>query len=363
MKPLRWLLYPIAVLYGLITGLRNLAYNKGWLKTTRFALPVICVGNLSVGGTGKTPHIEYLIRLLEAKGALATLSRGYGRKTSGYLLADETSTSEVIGDEPRQFKQKFPGISVAVDEDRAHGINTLINGNTPPAVVLLDDAYQHRSVQAGFNVLLTTYEQPYWRDVMLPTGNMREYRCGARRADAIIITKCPAGLSEAEQSALVAKVNRKPQQQVYCSYFRYGNPVAMGGQAAITLAALQAGNYHIVLLTGIATAEPLVELLKPHSGGFEHVRFPDHHQYTASDLERVQKIIDNFAGHQTVVITTEKDAMRLTSNSIAHLTDVLPIYYIPIQVAFHGDGSEKFNAQILAYASGANEGNGSVSQG
>ena len=196
MKLLRWLLFPFSVLYRLITGLRNVAYNRGWLASTGFDLPVICVGNLSVGGTGKTPHIEYLVRLLRDTHAVATLSRGYGRSTKGFLEVQTTSDASEVGDEPLQFKHKFPQLQVAVDENRVHGVQQLLQSEQAPGVILLDDAFQHRRAKAGYYVLLTTYQAPYYRDFLLPTGNLREARSGSSRANSIVVTKCNAAMPD-----------------------------------------------------------------------------------------------------------------------------------------------------------------------
>ena len=358
MKLLRFLLFPFAVLYRVITGLRNVAFNRGWLKSTAFEVPVICVGNLSVGGTGKSPHIEYLARLLKGEHRVATLSRGYGRSTSGFLLVREDSEAQAVGDEPLQFKAKFPELTVAVDEQRVRGIHTLLQSEQPPSVVLLDDAFQHRKAKAGFNVLLTTFQAPYYRDYLLPTGNLREGRSGARRAHCIVVTKCPPSLTEAEQKRIRAAIAPHTGQEVYFSSYAYANPVGINSSSPrMDLEGLKAGNYSVVLLTGIAQAGPLVETLKQYSAHFEHLKYPDHHAYTVADLQKLRKIFDNIAGHQKVVITTEKDAMRLREPSLASSLSDLPVYALPIAVEFHSNGQQAFNAQILAYAARTNEGN------
>ena len=207
MSFIRKIVFPISIIYGIVTNIRNRMFDTGLLKSTRFELPVIAVGNLNVGGTGKTPQIEYLIRLLKASNKIAVLSRGYKRKTSGFVLADETSDAKQIGDEPFQYYQKFKDIKVAVDEKRVHGIEQLLTTNNPPEIVLLDDAYQHRKVNAGFYILLTSYEKLYANDYLLPTGNLRESKSGAKRAQVVIVTKCPENLSEQEQQKISKKLN------------------------------------------------------------------------------------------------------------------------------------------------------------
>ncbi|HSN48353.1 MAG TPA: tetraacyldisaccharide 4'-kinase [Flavobacterium sp.] len=215
MNLLRKILFPFAILYGFITGIRNFLYDKGILKSYSFDVPVIAVGNLSVGGTGKTPQIEYLIRLLSPKYKVATLSRGYKRQSKGFVLADSTSNAEILGDEPFQFYKKFNKIQVAVDADRKHGIDQLLSQTNKPEVILLDDAFQHRKVKAGFYILLTSYGDLYSDDFMLPTGNLRESNSGAQRADMIVVTKCPATLSLDEQNEIKAKLKLEPNKELY----------------------------------------------------------------------------------------------------------------------------------------------------
>lgn len=361
MKLLRWLLWPFSVLYGWLTAARNGLYDAGVFKSTGFNLPVISVGNLSAGGTGKTPHIEYLIRLLSSDYKVATLSRGYGRKTSGFVLVKEQSTVREVGDEPLQFKRKFPQIVVAVCENRLVGINRLLRFDNPPEVVLLDDAFQHRRVKPGCSVLLTTFSQPWFKDFMLPTGNLREWRKGAARADLVIVTKCPLELTDEQRATYIKGIRPSKRQQVLFSSYRYGELQQVYGKTAELSVADLAADVGVVLVTGIANSLPLAEYLQSKSAIFKHLPFPDHHHYKAADLQRVRKIFDNIAGRQKVVITTEKDAMRLASGPGLELLSDLPVYYLPVEVYFHGNDQHTFNEQIRAYAAGANERNGSVS--
>ena len=221
MNLLRKLLFPFAILYGFITGIRNFLFDKGVLKSYSFDVPIIAVGNLSVGGTGKTPQIEYLIRLLSPSYKVATLSRGYKRKSEGFVLADSTSNAEILGDEPFQFYKKFNNIQVAVDANRKNGIEKLLSQTNKPEVILLDDAFQHRKVKAGFYILLTSYDDLYSDDFILPTGNLRESRTGAKRANLVVVTKCPATLSPDEQNKIQAKLNLTSNQELYFSYIEY----------------------------------------------------------------------------------------------------------------------------------------------
>ena len=225
MKFIRFILFPIVPIYYLVTWLRNKFYDTGIMSSKSYNIPVICVGNLSTGGTGKTPMIEYLIRLLKDEKPLATLSRGYKRKTKGFVLADENATADSIGDEPFQFFRKFEHIQVAVDGDRQNGIKQLITSENKPKVILLDDAYQHRKVKAGFNILLTAYNNLYFEDIVLPTGNLREPRSGAKRADIIVVTKCNKDLADTEKSAIANKLKLNKNQKLFFSYIDYAKKV------------------------------------------------------------------------------------------------------------------------------------------
>ncbi len=316
MKFVRIILLPIVPLYYFITWLRNKLYDFGIKKSTAFSFPVICVGNLSVGGTGKTPMIEYLIRLLKDEFLVATLSRGYKRKTKGYVLAGQDATAKTIGDEPFQFYHKFaPHVLVAVDADRAHGIKQLSNLKTPPDVVLLDDAYQHRKVKAGFNILLSTYNNPYFKDCVLPTGNLRESKAGAKRANVIVITKCPEDLTTAQKQNFIAAIKPKPYQSVFFSSIVYADRV-MSAHTSLELTELKP----FTLVTGIANATTLVAYLKGKRLEFNHLNYPDHHEFTTLDIEELNK--------HACIVTTEKDFMRLKQYAILSSK----LFYLPITV-------------------------------
>jgi tetraacyldisaccharide 4'-kinase len=346
MKLLKMLAFPVSMLYGIITWLRNKLYDAGIFRSASFDVPVICVGNLSVGGTGKTPHIEYLIKLLEEKRTIATLSRGYGRSSSGFMEITETSTAREAGDEPLQFKMKFGNrIIVAVDKKRVHGIKKLMALHPGINTILLDDAFQHRSVSPSLNILLTDYNNIYLNDHMLPTGTLREFRSGARRADIIIVTKTPANLSPIEKRRLVKEISPKPYQQVYFSYITYGEPVALNAENS-PAPFLPAKTLDIVLLTGIANPAQLEDHLSGKVKSIVPVHFPDHHEYSAGDLEKLRKIFDNFAGENKIILTTEKDAMRLKRPEIMDKLASLPVFYIPIAVKFHDKDEEAFDKQI-----------------
>ncbi|MFC4480203.1 tetraacyldisaccharide 4'-kinase [Flavobacterium chungangensis] len=333
MNLLRKLLFPFAILYGFITSIRNFLFDKGILKSTSFDLPVIAVGNLSVGGTGKTPQIEYLIRLLSDKYKVATLSRGYKRKSEGFVLANENSNAEILGDEPFQFYQKFPNIMVAVDTNRTNGIQQLLSQNEKPEIVLLDDAYQHRKVKAGFYILLTSYGDLYADDFMLPTGNLRESRSGAERASIVVVTKCPKILTEEEQTEIRLKLKLKSSQKVFFTFIDY-DMVIYGKNEKIAVSEIKSESK--LLLAGIAKPKPFFDYLKNESD--ECLTFPDHHHFSDADLNSIRN-----KANGRKIITTEKDYVRLKDSEL-----VDQLYYLPIKSSFINH-QQDFDATILEY--------------
>lgn len=333
MKLLRILLFPFAVLYGFITSIRNFLFDRGILKSTSFDIPVIGVGNLSVGGTGKTPQIEYLIRLLSDKYKVATLSRGYKRKSEGFVLADETSNAEILGDEPFQFYQKFPNIQVAVDANRTNGITKLLSQEENPQIILLDDAYQHRKVKAGFYILLTSYGDLYADDFMLPTGNLRESRNGANRANIIIVTKCPKDLSDQKQEEIRLKLNLNSSQQLYFTFIDYDDSIYNKNEK---IAINHIKSEAKILLAGIAKPKPFFDYLKNEND--ECLNYPDHHHFSDSDLNEIQH-----KANGKKIITTEKDYVRLKDSQL-----VSQLYYLPIKSTFINK-HQNFDATVLDY--------------
>ncbi|WP_166921781.1 tetraacyldisaccharide 4'-kinase [Flavobacterium poyangense] len=333
MNVLRKLLFPFAILYGWITAIRNFLFDKGILKSTSFDLPVIAVGNLSVGGTGKTPQIEYLIRLLSGTYKVATLSRGYKRQSEGFVLADATSNAAVLGDEPFQFFQKFPDVQVAVDANRTNGITQLLSQTTKPEVILLDDAYQHRKVKAGFYILLTAFDDLYADDFMLPTGNLRESRSGANRANIVIVTKCPKDLSVEKQNEIQAKLKLAAFQQLYFTFIAYDDCI-YSNEAKIAVKDIK--DESKLLLAGIAKPTSFFNYLK--NGKEECLTFPDHHHFSDADLEMIQN-----KAQGKKIITTEKDYVRLKDSKL-----VSQLYYLPIKSTFINN-HQNFDASILEY--------------
>ncbi|MDM1496629.1 tetraacyldisaccharide 4'-kinase [Myroides odoratimimus] len=341
MELLRKLLFPFAILYGGITSLRNYLYSINILKRTSFSTPTIVVGNLSVGGTGKTPMVEYIIRLLKDKYKIATLSRGYKRKSEGFFLADEHTTMEQIGDEPFQYHHKFDNIAVAVDAKRVNGIENILKRRTDTQAIVLDDAFQHLAVKGGFNILLTTYDEPYYNDYMLPTGNLRESRRGAKRADIIIVTKCPPTLSLTKQNEIVKKLNLKLGQLSFFTYIEFSK-LAYSKADSISVEDLKKEEF--LMVAGIAKPQSFFDHLKDDKTIC--LTFPDHHHFSSTDIE----LILNKA-KENKIITTEKDYVRLNG-----LIPSNKLYYLPIQTSFLNN-QEEFDKTILNYV-GASTRNG-----
>lgn len=312
MSAARKLLYPFSLLYGGVTLLRNKLYDEGIFKSYSYDIPVIAVGNLSVGGTGKSPMVEYLISLLKTDHKVATLSRGYKRSTSGFHLLTGNETAVEVGDEPLQFKNKYPGITVAVDENRSHGIELLLKTSSPD-VIILDDAFQHRKVSAGLYILLTPYGNLYTKDLILPAGNLREPISGAKRADIVVVTKCPEDIGKEEQAAIAKELGLDSDQELFFSSIAYSETVI--GETSFPLEDLKKRPF--TLVTGIANPRPLVQFLKGKGLEFEHRAFPDHHNFSASEIKELQS--------KEFMLTTEKDYMRLKNEMASTKLSYLPI--------------------------------------
>lgn len=346
MNIVRVLLFPFACLYGLITQIRNKFFDWGIIPSKSFNMPVISVGNLSYGGTGKTPHIEYLIRLLHKEFKVATLSRGYGRKTKGFVLANEFSSYQEIGDEPLQYSQKFKKIDVAVDECRRRGIKLLSNLKPDLNSILLDDAFQHRYVKPGLSILLTDFHKLYVNDYPMPTGTLREFRRGAKRADIIIVTKTNSVFSPITKRRITNLIKPCKHQSLYFSYIKYSHKVALTDFVENP----EKKKYNtIILFTGIANSYPLQEHLRNYCSELIILDFPDHHQYNVSDLEKIKTTYLDVFSKNKIIFTTEKDAMRLIKTDLFEKIKHLPIFYIPIEIKFHLGGEKGFEKQIVDY--------------
>ncbi len=321
-------------------------FDIGVFKSERFKTPVICVGNLSFGGTGKTPHIEYITRLLQHEYKVAILSRGYGRKTKGYIKAQQNTGYQTIGDEPRQYLNKFKEIEVAVDENRARGITNLLKQDNKPDVILLDDAFQHRSVIAGLNILLTDYHQLYPQDHLFPAGRLRDVKSAAHRADIIVVTKTPKVSSPFINRQLTALLKPKPHQKLFFSYLSYERfvPVISKSQVFIPQSI---GT--ILLFCGIANPYPLQEYLQNKCNELILIDFPDHHNFSEKDIQSVIKQYDSILGKKKIILTTEKDAMRLIDSAYLRWFEGKPFFYIPISVRFHSEKESNFDKEIINY--------------
>ncbi len=343
----RLFLFPFSLIYGAIMKMRNFFYNKNIFRRNQFEIPTICVGNLRVGGTGKTPHIEYLLKLLKNKYLVATLSRGYKRKTRGFRVADLFSNTSEIGDEPMQLYSKFKEVVVAVDEKRANGLRELTHRYPRLKAVLLDDAFQHRAVQAGLSILLTSYYHPYYDDYLLPAGRLREGKSGAKRADIIVVTKCPKVLSPIIRAGIKDSIKPLPYQSLYFSYIRFGGFLPLNLNYDIALKNKKFNT--ILLVVGIADSYTLEDHLKQFCSDLIVMKFDDHHQYSETDLQRINESWTNIYTTNKLLVTTEKDTMRLKNPLIRELVVNLPFYYIPIEVEFHQADKKQFDEQIIDY--------------
>lgn len=340
---LRFLLLPFTLLYGSIVWLRNRLYDSGFISSVSFDVPVIAVGNLSVGGTGKTPHIEYIIRLLQYEYKVATMSRGYKRRTRGFLIADDKANALSIGDEPMQYHLKFPELSVSVAEDRMTGIPSLLMKKPDTDVVLLDDAYQHRSVKPGLNILITDYAAPFYTDFILPYGRLREGRSASRRADCIVVSKCPPGLTTQQAAQINEALKPLPRQQVFFSKVSYG--------AAYDYHSQDTASYRgkrVVLVSGIAKPEPLIAHIRQHAAEVHLLNYPDHHFFTERNFEEIRETLRNWQ-NDSVIVTTEKDAARLRLHQKAVSTLPVPIIVLPIEISFLLGGKEHFDAMVREF--------------
>ncbi|HRH66433.1 MAG TPA: tetraacyldisaccharide 4'-kinase, partial [Bacteroidia bacterium] len=351
MQTLRRLLWPFSLLYEAVMRVRNYLFDKGFIESATFPLPVIGIGNLSTGGTGKTPHVEYLVRLLQEKYKIATLSRGYGRHTKGFMLLTAPANTWTYGDEPMQYFTKFPAIRVSVGEKRKEAIEELLRLNPRPEIILMDDAFQHRFVKPGHSILLIEYDSIFKTDFLLPAGNLREPFTEKKRADTIIITKSPTILVPIERKQILERLEPTEHQQVFFSYYKYGefNRVS-GKQTGMLMGAsyYMEKRFTILMVTGIANPSGLLEYLRRHTDKLETLFFPDHHEFSTKDIRKIQETFDNIANQSKIIVTTEKDAMRLQNPELEPLIRNLPLFYLPIEVAFHQDETG-FNERILDY--------------
>jgi len=329
---LRILLLPFSWIFLVVVHVRNYLYDRGLKPSVKFELPVISVGNLSVGGTGKTPMVEHLIRILGGEFHIATLSRGYGRSSKGIRIASATENPSSLGDEPFQFYKKFGDrITVAVGEERALAIPTILQEHPETEIILLDDAFQHRKVSPSLSILLSDYNRPFYKDVLLPAGRLREGRGGAARADVIVITKCPSGILDDEMMNIEKLVRLYAERPVFFTSIRYGNPLPFSTK-------LETPTQNVMLISGIANHKPLEDYVKQNYSLLKHLKFKDHHAYTDADVESIANEVDR--NPQMSIITTEKDKVKLEMPEFQSTINTLPIFYLPIEIDFLKDGKD-----------------------
>ncbi len=347
-----WLL-PLTPIYGIGVMIRNLLFDLHVLRSVSFRLPIISVGNITVGGTGKTPHVEMMVRLLRKDYRLAVLSRGYKRKSKGFVLATGRCRVSDIGDEPLQIKQKFPEIQVAVDSNRVSGVTRLLNTRHKPDLIILDDAYQHRYIKPGFSILLIDYNRPVFRDFMLPAGNLREPARNSRRADVVIVTKCPPDLSQKKRARFTAQLRLNPGQELYFTSYSYRSPEPVypakrGKDTSLTFRHLRKSHAGILLVTGVADPGPVLRFLQEFLHVHDSLFFPDHHPYDGGDLQQISDRFQALPGEEKYILVTEKDAIRFRELE----TDELlrrSMYYIPVKAEFLDQGEKQFCKQVSRY--------------
>lgn len=347
MKIRQILLFPFALVYGLVIRIRNLMFRIGLFKQHSFEIPTIVVGNLVAGGTGKTPMSEYLIELLGKTRKLAVLSRGYKRKTKGFLEACTDTPAAETGDESAQIKRKHSEIVVAVDENRVHGIRELLKAHPDLDAVILDDALQHRKLKPGFSILITNYNNLYTSDFLLPAGMLREHGCNARRADLIVVHKTPKIFSPIERKSILKELNPLPLQQVFFSYIEYGDLIPLFNNKYTSC---QVNAKQVILVTGIANPDPAIEYLKRKHHAIELVSFPDHYHYTSKDMIQISTLFHNIYGKNKIIIITEKDAVKFTPDITESIKD-LPVYILPVKLRFHGSDAAGFEKAVTQYLS------------
>lgn len=332
------LLYPLTFLYTIITAFRNHLFNIDYSRSFNYDIMTINVGNLSVGGTGKTPMVEYLTRLLKSDYSLAILSRGYKRKSKGFLIADNSSTVDDLGDEPYQYHLKFTeNVQVAVGENRSLAIPRILMEHPETQAILLDDAYQHRTVAPDFNMLLTQFSAPFYNDYVLPSGYLRETRAGANRADVVVVTKCDSGLLKTESEGIKEKVRHytNADTPIFFSEIKYGVPVVLSSPHVFS--------GKVILFAGLANIDPLVEYV---SNSFELIKvssFKDHHNYSLADIKELVKIASE---NNAQLLTTEKDMVKLRSKEVLESTNEVGLFYLPISVQFLFDEQKEFDSLV-----------------
>jgi tetraacyldisaccharide 4'-kinase len=343
LKSFRVLLLPFAILFWLAVLIRNWMYDKNILKSTSFGLPLICVGNLSVGGTGKSPMVEFIVLHLKNQFKVATLSRGYKRKTKGYALATDQTTAIDIGDEPMQFHRKFPDVPVAVGEERILAIPQLLHDKPETNVIILDDAFQHRSIKPGLNILLTEFANLFTRDFFLPTGDLRDVRSSYKRAQLIVITKCKSDLPEVEREAIIKEIRPLPYQKVFFTCIAYGTPYHITKHDFRFVD----DQTEVLLVTGIANPRPLKTYLEERIHTYYMMHYNDHHIFSIDDWRDIKKRFAAIESDRKIILTTEKDAMRLLK--FKQEIDGMPFYVVPIEHKFLFHQENAFTDELIGF--------------
>ncbi|MBC7851407.1 MAG: tetraacyldisaccharide 4'-kinase [Chitinophagaceae bacterium] len=336
LKPIRILLFPFSLVYGLLVWIRNKLFDKNVLTVTSFNLPIICVGNLSAGGTGKSVMVEFIVRHFQHKIPLSILSRGYKRKTTGFALADDKTTALEIGDEPMQFRLKFPDITIAVGEERLVAIPQILHDRPHVKLIILDDAFQHRSVKAGLNIILTEYSNLFTRDWFLPTGDLRDQKSSYKRAEVLVVTKCPAEMSTEDSLAITKEIDVLPHQHIFFSSIRYGTPYHLTNRSPRPIR----NNMEVLLVSGIANPTPLKEFLNDNTKVYYEMLYGDHHIFTIDDWKEIAKRFHAIGDVDKIILTTEKDAVRLVK--FHQEVKDFPLYVMPIEMNMLFNGAPAF---------------------
>ena len=340
--------YFLSLVYGIITEFRNWFFDIGILPGKSFSLPIISIGNLAVGGTGKTPHTEFLIKHLSEEFKTAVLSRGYRRKTTGFVLANKNSSAQSIGDEPYQIFSKFPDMTVAVDEKRVRGIENLLKTKSETQVIFLDDAFQHRHVKPGLSIMLTDYANLYTDDFMLPYGTLREYKTNSKRADIVVVTKCPEDFHFDDCKAIAGKLKLRQHQQLFFSTFVYGQIYPIFPELISKPILDITSQMAVLLVTGIVKPQPMLNWLKKKTQNVKTKFYPDHHNFNERDILNIENDFINLQGNK-LILTTEKDAARIKSN--AYLSDQIRknLYALPLEVKILNNEQDIFIQKIQDY--------------
>jgi tetraacyldisaccharide 4'-kinase len=344
LRSFRVLLMPFALLYGFIIFCRNKAYDKGWFKSASFNFPIICVGNLAVGGTGKSPMTEYIIRVLSPSYSIGTLSRGYKRKTRGYALANAHTTALEIGDEPMQFHLKFPEVAVAVGEERIVAIPQLLQDKPQLEAIILDDAFQHRTVKAGLNIVLTEYSNLFTDDFFLPSGDLRDERRSYKRANILVVTKCPPNLTQEKRETIIRKIQPLPHQQLFFTAIEYGNAYHILNNADEWVLT---PSQEILLVCGIANPQPLKKFLSEQVHTYYQKTYSDHHIFSIDDLKEINTEFQQIQSREKAILTTEKDAVRLLK--FKHELVGMPLFVLPIRHKFLFNEGNLFNQKLISF--------------